>query len=137
VFRICKCDKTTPFVLVQASNDRQEYALLKGHIESGEDPRETAVREVKEETGCWARVSQWLADVPPGADRNFRVYLMEFQEKSKPWPAENRQYQWVTLDTAIETALSDDTKELLKSADKRIKDLSSQPKGFWARLLRI
>lgn len=38
------------------SGERPEWVLPKGHIEPGETARQTAVREVLEETGCWAAV---------------------------------------------------------------------------------
>ena len=50
------------WMLVEASGNRSERVLPKGHIEPGEDPRVTAVREVREETGHWARVKGWLGD---------------------------------------------------------------------------
>jgi 8-oxo-dGTP pyrophosphatase MutT (NUDIX family) len=39
------------------------WALPKGNIGPGEDPRETAVREVKEETGANGRLVEKLGDV--------------------------------------------------------------------------
>ena len=39
------------------------WALPKGNIGSGEDPRETALREVHEETGAQARLVEKLGDV--------------------------------------------------------------------------
>lgn len=63
VFRKQGKEETIEYLLVQASKDRSQWVLPKGHIESGEDPRETAVREVLEETGYWARVRRWIADV--------------------------------------------------------------------------
>jgi 8-oxo-dGTP pyrophosphatase MutT (NUDIX family) len=39
------------------------WALPKGQIDSNEQPEETAVREVAEETGAQGRVSQKLGDV--------------------------------------------------------------------------
>jgi len=43
------------FMLVEASKNREEEVLPKGHIEPGEGPRVTTVREVREETGHWAK----------------------------------------------------------------------------------
>ena len=44
----------------EASRDRSQWVLPKDNIEPGEDPRVTAVREVREETGHWARVKSAL-----------------------------------------------------------------------------
>ncbi|HEV7642464.1 MAG TPA: NUDIX domain-containing protein [Pyrinomonadaceae bacterium] len=46
------------YLLVQASKKPNEWVLPKGHIEMIENTRETAVREVYEETGIWARVDE-------------------------------------------------------------------------------
>src|SRR5262245_50441854 len=90
------------YLLAQASKNRAQWVLPKGHIEPGEDPRETAVREVKEETGHWARVVGWIDDLKLGADADSpvaRFYLMEDEEdekraeKSNSWPSENREHQ--------------------------------------------
>lgn len=37
------------YLLIKDANDK--WVLPKGHIEEGEDPKETALREIKEETG--------------------------------------------------------------------------------------
>src|SRR3977135_2306391 len=38
-----------------------EWSLPKGKVEAGESLEETAVREVREETGCEVRVGEFLA----------------------------------------------------------------------------
>jgi len=71
---------------VTASTDRSQLVLPKGHIESGEDPRETAVREVKEESGHWARVIQWIEDKPLSMGEQVaqtRFYLMDLVEEKE------------------------------------------------------
>jgi 8-oxo-dGTP pyrophosphatase MutT (NUDIX family) len=121
-----KRGEAVEYLLVQASRDRTQWVLPKGHIDPGEDPRETAVREVKEETGHWARVMKWIEDLPLGADANsslVRVYLMEAAEdeerakKSKPWPTENRQHQWLILAEAKQKVSFDETRRLLEKAE--------------------
>jgi 8-oxo-dGTP pyrophosphatase MutT (NUDIX family) len=111
------------YLLIQANNDRTQWVLPKGHIEPGEDPHETAVREVLEETGYWSRIKQWIADVDfehgSQVDK-VRFYVMEFVDVKKlkkqkgdcgtssnesleeSWPPENRQHIWLTLDKAKE-----------------------------------
>lgn len=54
VFRMCR--KRAYYLLVEASEDPLQWVLPKGHVEVGESPFETAVREVHEETGVWAKV---------------------------------------------------------------------------------
>jgi ADP-ribose pyrophosphatase YjhB (NUDIX family) len=50
------------YLIVQSSKDLHQWVLPKGHIESGEDTKDTAVREVREETGVWARINEDLGD---------------------------------------------------------------------------
>jgi len=139
VFRKQGKEETIEYLLVQASKDRSQWVLPKGHIEPGEDPRETAVREVLEETGYWTRVRRWIADVDLEHDwqvDKVRFYVMEFVEVKTPkrteegesssnglldeeWPPENRQHIWLTLDKAKEkvNAKLTETKQLLDRAD--------------------
>ncbi len=53
------------------------WALPKGNISRGEDPRDTAIREVFEETGAHARLVEKLGDVRYvytwGGERIFKV----------------------------------------------------------------
>lgn len=113
-------DGATEYLLVQASHDREKWVLPKGHIEPGEDPRETAAREVIEESGNWARVEQWLDDVcfttPDGSDAITRFYLMEAEQSSKTWPAENRRHEWLPLPAALKQATFPETRTLLELA---------------------
>ena len=54
--------------------------LPKGHIEPGEDMRHTAVREVREETGVWARVKDDLGQISfklSGRQVNIQFFWME------------------------------------------------------------
>ena len=111
------------FMLVEASNKRLERVLPKGHIEPGEDPRVTAVREVKEETGHWAKVKCWLEDSRLGKEPDaplVRWFLLELCEKPEKWRRECRQYHWQSIPAAIEAATFDDAKLLLALAAGKI-----------------
>ena len=69
------------YLLVTAKNQDKDWVLPKGHIESGESPRETAVREVLEESGVRARVIEKLGRLEFDGRRGWiRVdfFLMEF-----------------------------------------------------------
>jgi 8-oxo-dGTP pyrophosphatase MutT (NUDIX family) len=142
VFR--KGAKTVEYLLVEASNNRMEWVLPKGHIEAGEEPRETAVREVKEETGQWARVVDWIEDVrfEVGSERLFvRMFLMELMEdtalwtrvknalfkkpsrKSENWRPEHRQHQWLPLVGARVAASFEETGKLLDRAESKTASL--------------
>ena len=130
--------QTVEYLLVEASRNRKEWVLPKGHIEPGEDPRETAVREVKEETNQWARVVDWIADIrfEGSSEPAFvRVFLMEqiddtalwrrlmkplFNKRSeeKKWRPEERQHSFLPFaDAKTKTKNFEETQSLLYSAE--------------------
>jgi hypothetical protein len=76
------------FMLVEASKNREEEVLPKGHIEPGEGPRVTTVREVREETGHWAK-------------EGLARFLLEPRKEQKARRPEERQPHWLPVD-AIE-----------------------------------
>jgi 8-oxo-dGTP pyrophosphatase MutT (NUDIX family) len=110
------------WMLVEAGGNRLERVLPKGHIEPGEDPRITAVREVREETGHWARVTHFLEDSRLSRDTNapyVRWFVLDSVEEPKGWRCEQRQHFWLSLGDAIEKASFDETKALLRNVAKR------------------
>jgi 8-oxo-dGTP pyrophosphatase MutT (NUDIX family) len=115
--------KEPKFMLVAASRKRSEWVLPKGHIEPGEDPRNTAVREIKEETGHWARIVGWLGDRPLSRDAGapmVRWFLLESCEAPRRWRPEDRRRGWFSLKSAIGFASFPQIDELLRQADARI-----------------
>ena len=113
----------TKFMLVTANSARSEWVLPKGHIEPGESPRITAVREVREETAHWARVVGWLDDLP--LSRRYgapmvRWLLLEACEKMPGWLPESRRRGWFSPGSAIRIARYYETKELLKRAAAKL-----------------
>lgn len=75
------------FLLVQASRKPIEWVLPKGHIEPGEQPEQTAVREVREETGVWARVLDRLDTISLVVEeeqQRIQFFLMEALEGGTP-----------------------------------------------------
>ena len=112
----------TERMLVEAGKNRSERVLPKGHIEPGENPRMTAVREVREETGHWARITHFLEDSRLGRDTNaphVRWFVLDSVEEPKGRRSEERKGFWFSLEDAIDKASFDDTKALLRRADER------------------
>jgi ADP-ribose pyrophosphatase YjhB (NUDIX family) len=110
------------YLLIQASNDPVKWVLPKGHIEAGESAQEAAVREVREETGYWAKVVRWADNVRFSSDAEVitvRFFLMELvPEEEGKWPPEDRQHQWLSLEDAKRKSSYDETKRLLDKAAK-------------------
>jgi 8-oxo-dGTP pyrophosphatase MutT (NUDIX family) len=113
-------NERTRYLLVEATKDRHELVLPKGHIEPGEDPAFTAVREVREETGVWARSIEWLDDKAFGAEAPLvRVYLMKAVAFPDEWPPEERQHGWYSYDAAIAKLNYKESRDLLEAAERR------------------
>ena len=92
------------WLIVRAKRNPQTWVLPKGHIEAGEQWNETAVREVREETGVWARVVSALNDVSFESEEetvNARFFLMEFVEEEKPLERQ-RKHKWLAFNEAKE-----------------------------------
>jgi 8-oxo-dGTP pyrophosphatase MutT (NUDIX family) len=61
-------DGVREYLLVESRRNPGEWVLPKGHIERGETPEVTAVREVEEEAGVRAAV------VAPAGENTYTVY---------------------------------------------------------------
>jgi 8-oxo-dGTP pyrophosphatase MutT (NUDIX family) len=119
VFRVRR--RTAEYLLVEATNDPAQWVLPKGHVEEGERHRDTAVREVYEETGVWARIVRDMGDVTysvNGACVTVRLYLMQTMGRG-PRKDSYRQHAWLLLQQAVARASHLETRELLQAAEQR------------------
>jgi 8-oxo-dGTP pyrophosphatase MutT (NUDIX family) len=108
----------TRFLLVEATDDPRQWVLPKGHIELNESPMETAVREVHEEAGVWARVAGELRDVSysdRGSVITVRIYRMEAIGYGRRRDR-HRRHRWLLLKQALSLASHIETRELLQAA---------------------
>ena len=116
-----RAGKNPEYLLVQAKKNPQEWVLPKGHIEPYEKMRETAVREVREETGVWARITDDLRNISftlNGKEIHVRFYLMEAEEEGRPME-KNRGHLWLPLDKALSQASHQQSQELLRLASSK------------------
>ncbi len=95
--------------------------MPKGHVEEREQPRETAVREVHEETGVWARIvddlgaAAWSVD---GAVVSTRFSLMQAAGRGLREDKERR-HEWLEFPHAVARANYAETRNLLDAAEKQ------------------
>jgi len=111
------------YLLVRAKYSR-EWVLPKGHVEPGEPMRETAVREVREETGVWGRIAGELKPVSypvNGSSIQVQFYLMEKLEEGRP--SESREPTWFDFDQAFGCATHSETRDLLGLAKQSLPKL--------------
>ncbi len=111
----------TQYLFVEATDDPAQWVLPKGHVEEAEHPRETAVREVHEETGVWARVVHDLGDVSysvNGAVVTVRFYLMQSVGRGLR-KDKDRQRVWLPLQQAVARASHLETRELLQAGEQQ------------------
>ena len=132
------------YLLVEAKKVAGEWVLPKGHVEPGEKITETAVREVREETGVWARVKAPLKQetfLVDGKTIIVEFFLMEAVEGRLDRFVSNLEYRrsrlfrrwieyerreriWRELKQAINEAKYDETQSLLELADKNRRKLT-------------
>lgn len=124
------------YLLVTAKKNRDEWLLPKGHIEPGEEPEQTAVREVLEETGCWARIVGHIDDAlitNTEATARVRFFLMHLvaEERLNQGDAhhpstriEERGIKWLSLEEAESQATFAEVKAVFtkhKAREARVK----------------
>ncbi|HUC95359.1 MAG TPA: NUDIX domain-containing protein [Candidatus Saccharimonadia bacterium] len=130
IFRRSKQNDAIEFLLIQDSKGR--WTIPKGHIEPGEKPRETAAREVTEETGLKdMQITGWLGKIHFRYRRESSLVLMTTEIflvqalgdtediKKEEWMKDVR---WLTSSEAIDKIEYDDITKLLLVALKKIKN---------------
>jgi 8-oxo-dGTP pyrophosphatase MutT (NUDIX family) len=110
-----------PFLATVKVKDGTVLALPKGHIEKGERGPETAVREVREETGLDAELVEKLGDIRywyvRGGERVFKVvsfFLLRYRTGSL------RDYQREEVDGAEWIPLEEAPKRLAYRGEKEM-----------------
>jgi ADP-ribose pyrophosphatase YjhB (NUDIX family) len=122
--------KVLEILLVQDAKDR--WTIPKGHIEEGENPRETAEREIKEETGIKEmKMMSWLGKINFRYRRqnslvliNMQVYLVQAlgntnRLKKEEWM---NGIQWMPANKALELIEYEDIGKIILLGLKKIRD---------------
>jgi 8-oxo-dGTP pyrophosphatase MutT (NUDIX family) len=111
-------DDGTVRVLVVRARRTTDWVFPKGHIEDGESPEETAVREVREEAGVEARPIRDVGVVtftsPRGEAVRAGYFLMEYVADV---PAlEDREIRWCSAAEVLELVPFENTHPLIRRA---------------------
>jgi 8-oxo-dGTP pyrophosphatase MutT (NUDIX family) len=119
---VYRLDGTTPeFLLVTARAAPSIWVLPKGHIEEGETPEQTAVREVFEESGVTARVVEFLDHVSQEvAGRHQRIAYYLLSKVAEAPPGEARSVCWLPAEAAARRATFDDARRVIEQARLRL-----------------
>ncbi|MCD8025811.1 MAG: NUDIX domain-containing protein [Clostridiales bacterium] len=125
-----KAKKNTKILLVKNSNGRY-WSFPKGHVEKGENEQQTALREIKEETGLDVTIHDDFREVseycPFGKIRKRVVFFLAqaFTDNVKIQEEEIDSYIWVDLQQARKMCTYDNDLRIIEKAETAIHLLHS------------
>jgi ADP-ribose pyrophosphatase YjhB (NUDIX family) len=130
IFRRDKKSNQLEILLIQDAKSR--WTIPKGHVEEGEQPKETAEREIREETGLQEmKVMNWLGKVNFRYRRTHTLVLMTMHiylvqgvgdtDKLEPedWLTD---IKWLPATEAIDKIAYDDIGKLILLGMKKIRE---------------
>lgn len=112
-----RSDGLPELLLVTGRRHRDHWVLPKGHVDPGEVPETTAMREVREESGVIADVVAQLDDTEidvGGEHQRIRWFLMEARDTLEDH--ELREVVWLDARSALERLTFADTRVVAEHA---------------------
>lgn len=120
------------FLILERAKTKNDWTFPKGHTEEGESPKETALRELKEETGI-AEIE--LLDtlllheeyeIIRHGEKKLKIndYFIGFVDKDNVEieKEEIQSYKWVTYEEALNLFMYERRKQVLKQAQKYLEE---------------
>jgi 8-oxo-dGTP pyrophosphatase MutT (NUDIX family) len=109
-------------LLVRAKRDPSAWIFPKGHIEPGETPRVTAVRETREEAGVQGESLGEIGDPQEfeWAGRWYRVQYFLIRLTAETNETDGREKAWFPFDEALDRVSFPSARDLLRQARTKI-----------------
>ncbi len=130
VFRRNQKNNNLEILLIKDAKNR--WTIPKGHVEEGEEPKDTAEREIREETGLQEMLMHdWLGKVNFRYRRNhtlvlmtMHIYLVQGQGNTDRLHPEDwlSDIQWLPATTAVDSIAYEDIGKLMLLGMKKIRD---------------
>ncbi len=130
VYRHNAASGAVEILLIKDAKNR--WTIPKGHVEEGEEPKDTAEREIREETGLQEmRMSHWLGKVAFRYRRNrtlvlmtMHIYLVEGKGDTDRLHPEDwlSDIQWLPSSEAIDAIAYEDIGKLMLVGMKKIRE---------------
>lgn len=130
---ICHRDGEKIQILILKHRLGGHWSFPKGHVENAETERETALREVREETGLHIRLLDHFRErvsysPKPGVDKDVVYFLGYAEDKHTIMQKEEvSEIRWVDLARAHEFLTYYNDRQLLRSARKYIRRTGLKP----------